>query len=170
MSRTIRRTGLVAFVSLLAAAPPLAANALAATPKKGARFSGHIAQAPVVGFTAPVRFRVDPNGRSLDRFTFGSFGCFGAGGFRPGVNPYTGDSLIDAGSIKLAGNGHFAQTQLAGYTAAGQTSTFLIKVSGRFTKRNLASGTIQFTQTVTGVGSSGPIKCTSSPLSFTARS
>ena len=170
MSRTIRRTALVAAVSLLAGALTLAAAALAATPKKGANFSGHITEAPIDGFTAPVKFRVDPKGKFLDRFTFGTFGCFGAGGFKPGVNPYTGTSLLDAGSIKLTGNGHFGQTQLAGYTVAGQTNTFTVKVSGHFTKRNAASGTIQFTQVVTGVSSSGPIKCTSTALPFTAKS
>lgn len=166
MSHTIRRTASMAVGALLTGALALGATALAATPKKGARFSGHLSTPPVEGFKAPVKFRVDPSGKLLDNFTFGTFGCFGAGGFRPGVNPYTGDSLINAGAIKLAHNGSFSQTKLAGYSVRGQQTTFNVKVSGRFSSRSRASGTIVFTES--GGGGSG--KCTSSTLSFTASS
>jgi hypothetical protein len=165
MLRTVRRPA-VAAISLLVCVLVAGASALAATPKKGARFSGHLDTPPVVGFHAPVTFRVDNSGKALDNFTFGSFGCSGAGGFRRGVNPYTGTSLIHVGTIAIASNGRFSQTNVAGYTVAGEHTTFTVTVSGRFSRRTTATGTIRFTQTTSG----SPARCTSSVLGFTAHS
>jgi hypothetical protein len=150
--------------SLLAGGLLIGASALAATPKKGARFAGVLSTPPVAGFHAPVTFRVSPNGKLLENFTYGSFGCFGAGGFAPGKNPYTSHSLVNVGAIKVAANGHFSQTKAAGYTVSGQTTTYSVIVSGRFTKHTSATGTIVFTETVSGL----PSKCTSPTLAFTA--
>lgn len=166
MSRTIRRSATVVCVSLLAGALALCATALAAKPKKNARFSGTLKTTIVEGFRAPVTFKVSGDGKQLQNFTFGSFGCFGAGGFRPGVNPYTGHSLINVGTLKLAKNGQFSQTKPSSYTVSGQTTSFTVKVSGRFSTRTSAIGTIQFTESVSG----GPGKCTSLPLAFSASS
>ncbi|HEX5224155.1 MAG TPA: hypothetical protein VFW29_03395, partial [Solirubrobacteraceae bacterium] len=128
--------------------------------------SGHLSTAPVEGFTAPVKFKVAANGKQLEDFTYGSFGCFGAGGFRPGVNPYKGNSLVKLGALKVAGNGRFAQTKTAGYTVQGQTTSFTVSVSGHFTKHTRATGTIKFTES----NSVTPSKCTSDTLTFTASS
>jgi len=163
MSRIVRCRVMIAAVSLLASAL-LGASALAASPKNGARFSGRLSTAPVEGFHAPVRFKVSSNGKLLDNFTFGSFGCFGAGGFRPGVNPYTGNSLINAGAIKVTPNGTFSQTKLAGYTVGGQQTSFSVTVKGRFPKHTSAAGTVMFTEQVSGSAA----KCTSPALKFTA--
>ncbi len=160
----LRRVAFAAALPVLAGAL-LAAGALAAKPKHGARFSGHTGEPPVVGFLAPVKFTVAPNGRALYNFTFGTFGCFGAGGFRQGVNPYTGNSLINAGRIKVSANGHVSQKALSGYTVDNQTTTTSIMISARFSKAKKVSGTITFSQVVTGTvhASCGPAK-----LSFTA--
>lgn len=166
MSRSdVRRAiAVVAAVSLVCALP-LAAPALAAKPKKGARFAGRTSAPPVEGFRAPVRFTVSPDGRSLYNFTFGTFGCFGAGGFRPGVNPYTGNSLIDAGRVKVAAGGRFSDKTLSAYSVAGQTTTTTISISGMFGAPKTATGTITFSQVVTGTSKSA---CGPSKLSFYA--
>jgi hypothetical protein len=145
-----RRKALPVILGLLLAAALAAGTALAAKPKPRAHFSGHTNQPAVVGFLAPVKFTVSSDGRSLSSFTFGTFGCFGAGGFRPGVNPYTGSSLIDIGKVKVSAGGKISQKATSSRTVAGQKTTTTISLSGRFSTPKKASGTITFSQVVTG--------------------
>jgi hypothetical protein len=147
-------------VFALAVALTLTAVALAAKPKHGAHFTGRTSVPPVVGFHAPVSFTVSHNGRSLSNFRFGSFGCFGAGGFRPGVDPYTGGSIIKvAGTVKVSANGHLSVSGAkASYTAFGSTTVTTLSIRGRFSTPKSASGSITFSQNVTGkfTSSCGP--------------
>jgi hypothetical protein len=157
----VRRTALGVTLSVLAVALTLAAAALAAKPKRGARFSGHTASQPVVGFFAPVKFTVAHDGASLTGFSFGSFGCQGAGGFRPGVNPYTGNSILRVGKVKVAASGRFSVSGAKSSSrSAGTLAVTTISVSGRFTKAKAATGTITFTQKYSGSfnASCGPAK------------
>jgi hypothetical protein len=146
----IRRSALGSLTAI-ACAITFAAVALAVKPAHGAHFTGRTSASPVLGFYAPVKFTVAQDGRSLKGFSFGSFGCFGAGGFRPGVNPYTGSSILHVGTVKVSPSGRLsvsgAKTR---YTVAGQTTTTTISVSGRFTGRKTATGSITFSQKVTG--------------------
>ena len=66
-----------------------AASALAAHPKKGARFSGSFSFTGINGFKAPVAFGVSKSGTSLTGFHYSTLGCFGSGGFQKGVDYYT---------------------------------------------------------------------------------
>ena len=161
------RTALRGVIAALAVVLLLGAAALAAKPKKNARFAGTTNATPVVGFHAPVRFTVSADGKSLSNFTFGSFGCFGAGGFRPGVNPYTGHSLIDAGKLKLGANGKFSDNAISSYTVSGQTTTTKLAISGRFSTPKRVAGTIVLSQVVKGGGVNS--ECGPGKLSFTAR-
>ena len=157
----VHRTVLGVTLSLLAVALVLAAAALAAKPKRGARFSGHTASQPVVGFLAPVNFTVAQDGASLKGFSFGSFGCEGAGGFRPGVNPYTGSSILRVGKVNVTASGRFFRTGAkSSYRIAGTLAVTTISVSGRFTKAKAATGTITFAQKYSGSfnSSCGPAK------------
>ncbi len=138
-------------LTAIACATAFAAVALAVKPAHGAHFTGRTSASPVLGFYAPVKFTVSQNGRSLKGFSFGSFGCFGAGGFRPGVNPYTGSSILHVSGIKVSAAGRFSVSGAKSrYTVAGQTTTTTIAVSGRFTGRKTATGSITFSQKVTG--------------------
>jgi hypothetical protein len=154
----------LAIVALACALMLAAAVALAAKPKKGAHFSGHTSVSAVEGFRAPVTFSVSSNGRSLKGFTYGSFGCFGAGGFRPGVNPYTGNSLVHLGAVAVSRSGKISVTGAKrSYSVAGQTTVTTVSISGEFLTAKSASGTISFSQTVTGStfkSSCGPAKVT----------
>ena len=132
----------------------LAATAFAALPKPGGRYAGTETNVnKIVGFSAPVRFGVAPGGRRLLAFTYGTLGCSGgAGGFKPGVNPYTRSDLIDAGQISVASSGTFAVTNApSSYHSAqyGFTYTTRTTVHGKFTSRRVATGTITFSQTYT---------------------
>jgi hypothetical protein len=167
MTRTaVHGTRAVALATALACVLLLAAAALAAKPKKGAHFTGRMSTPPVEGFHAPVKFTVAGNGKTLESFTFGSFGCFGAGGFRPHVNPYTGNSLIRAGKLKVSDKGKFSGTSTFAYTVAGQTTSTNMTINGSFPTPKTASGTITFTEKVTGEGLNQ--KCESPKLSFSA--
>jgi hypothetical protein len=162
MPRVVSRSAFPVLLSLLVCASLVTASVvLAAKPRKNAQFRGHTNALPINGFLAPVTFKVSSNGRSLSNFTFGTFGCFGAGGFRPGVNPYTGHSLLDAGAVQVSLNGNLSGNTSASYTLAGQTTTTTISISGRFNTPKSASGTITFSQKATGGGvntSCGPAK------------
>src|SRR5690349_11663424 len=63
VARVLRLLGPALAVGLV-----LAATAVAAKPKHGARFSGFSSAPPVVGFKAPVTFKVAANGLSLSNF------------------------------------------------------------------------------------------------------
>jgi hypothetical protein len=164
----IRRSALGVMSCVLAAALSLAAVAFAAKPAHGAHFTGRTAAQPVVGFYAPVKFTVSQNGRQLTGFSFGSFGCFGAGGFRPGVNPYTAGSIIHVGTVKVSGSGSIsvsgAKSTSSGF---GDTTVTTVSMSGHFTKQKAATGTITFSQKVTGKFNSA---CGPAQIGFTASS
>ncbi len=145
-----------------------AAVAAAANPKNGAHFAGTAAPGEVNGFKPPVTFTVAANGKTLMKFDYSTFGCFGAGGFRPGIDYYTQpNAIIKVGNVNVLASGHFSVTGAKfSYTAFGDTTTTTSKVSGSFSSSGAASGTIVFSQKITGKfsGTCGP-----STLSFSAK-
>ena len=145
------------------------AVAIAAHPKKGAHFAGTTSLNAINGFKAPVSFTVSSNGTALTKFTYSTLGCFGAGGFRPGVNPYTQPgAIIKVGSVTVLASGHFSRTgAVAVYPSPfGVTTKTTTKVSGSFTSPKAARGTVTFTQKDTGKyrNTCGPVT-----ISFTAK-
>lgn len=166
-----RRSALGATVAILAACTALAATALAAKPKHGARFTGHTSAAAILGFRAPVTFTVSQDGASLKGFTYGSFGCVGAGGFRPGVSPYKGNALVHVGSIKVSSSGRFSVHGVKTTTIfPSQTTVTTIAVSGHFSKAKAATGSITFAQQTSGTFSTHSFStaCGPSTIGFTA--
>jgi hypothetical protein len=145
-----------------------AASALAAHPKKGAHFKGSFAFTGVNGFKPPVAFTVAKNGKALVGFSYGTLGCFGAGGFKPGVDYYTKpDATIKVGSVKVSSSGRFSATGvISKYSAFGVTTTTTSTVQGKFTSAKAASGTIKFSQTLAGKATGS---CSGLALSFTAK-
>jgi hypothetical protein len=150
MKRHIRplRTGTALVVAALSLA--VCTAALAAHPKAGHKYAGVTNLPKVVGFGDPVSFTVSANGATLQHFTYGSFGCQGAGGFKPGVNPYT-KNMVPVGAIKVGSKGTFSitnskhkvtNTKGVHYTVVTSTS-----VSGKFTSAAKASGSLHFSQT-----------------------
>jgi hypothetical protein len=149
-----------------------AATALAAHPKPGKRYAGTQTNVnPIVGFSAPVSFKVSSTGKQLLRFTYGTIGCFGAGGFKPGVDPYTRSDLIKVGPITVTGSGHFAisnSKMTYQYPTGGYTQVTKTTISGRFTTRKTATGTITYSQTLTPPSGSGSTCRVTVPRTFTA--
>jgi hypothetical protein len=145
-----------------------AAAAMAAHPKKGSHFAGATSASPVNGFKAPVTFGVSPNGKTLTKFAYSTFGCFGAGGFRPGIDYYTQPgAIVKVGTVTVSGSGHFSVTGAVFVLSShGVKTTTTTKVTGSFTSSTAASGTIVFTQKDTGTFTSS---CGPATLSFTAK-
>jgi hypothetical protein len=147
-----RRRGRTRVAALLTAAVTLAfaASALAAHPKAGRKYSGTTSEQKVEGFSAPVTFSVSSDATKLLHFSYGSLGCVGAGGFRPGVNPFTGSALDHVATIDVAANGQFAIANAKSTLkfkggALGKLVT-TAAVTGKFTSAKQASGQITFSQ------------------------
>jgi hypothetical protein len=166
-SGTAVRRGLAALLAG-ALALTVVAVALAAHPKKGASFAGVIStESPVNGFPAPVKFAVSANGKTLTAFKYSTFGCFGAGGFRPGIDYYTKPgSVIKVGTVKVSGSSFSVSGAVSSYTAFGYTTKTTTAVHGSFTSPTSAAGTIVFSQKESGKYTS---QCGPATLAFTAK-
>ena len=150
----------------------LAATALAAHPKPGKRYAGTETNVEkIVGFSAPVSFKVSSTGKQLLNFSYGTIGCFGAGGFRPGVNPYTKSDVITVGPITVKSSGSFS---ISGakltyhYPTGGYTQMTTTTIRGKFTNRKTATGTITYSQTLTPPSGSGSTCRVTVPRDFKA--
>jgi hypothetical protein len=145
-----------------------AATALAAHPKRSAHFTGTTNESPVNGFPAPVTFTVSRDGKSLTGFAYSSFGCQGAGGFRPGIDYYTQPSaIIKVGTVRVSPAGRLSVSGAAwAQSGHGVTTTTTTRVSGSFLSAKSVRGTIVFSQTYTGAFKAS---CGPATLSFTAK-
>lgn len=148
----------------------LAAVALAALPVAGGTYSGHTAAPAVNGFLGPVTFTVSGDAGGLLVFEYGNIGCI-PGGTITG-NPYaTASGMIKVGTVPVSATGHFSTTG-AQFTYAnaktGMKTVTTTAVAGRFKTSSRASGTITFSQHLTGPGgfskSCGPLA-----MKFTAK-
>lgn len=74
----------VAAMAALTVGLALSAAAPAAQPTAGKKYAGVTSEPKAAGFSAPVSFKVSDSGAALLNFQYGSLGCFGAGGLRPG--------------------------------------------------------------------------------------
>jgi len=157
----------------------LAASALGVLPRAPSKFKGTTSAGPITQctgpnkckvFRAPVSFTVlagGKSGRRITKFKFGTLGCFGAGGFTPGTNPYTlKGSTAKVGSIAVSSGGKFAKTK---NIKVGTIKT-KVKVKGNFTRKGsgrklkfAAKGKITIFQTL------GAQKCGPGTVTFKAK-
>ena len=170
-ARSYRPRG-CAVLAVSALALTCATTALASHPKPGRTYRGFTSAPKLEGFGAPVSFHVSADGSKLLRFSYASLGCFGAGGFRPGVSPFTGHSIIPVGTVSVNASGHFAVTGArSGYAFSGSihgTLTTTTNVTGRFASAGRATGTITFIQTQ-HERNHKPFSCGPETLGFTAK-
>jgi hypothetical protein len=168
-TRTCHRAARLSIFAVIAALGLLATPALAASPhpKRGAHFRGRTSEGTVNGFFAPVTFTVSNSGGSLTSFRYSALGCFGAGGFQPGVDYFTRPGfIISVGKVKVSASGHFSATgAVSAHSGFGNTTTTISAVSGSFTKPTSAKGTITFSQKITGKFSQ---TCGPARVAFTA--
>ena len=141
-------------VVLLAAALSLAltAGASAATPKKGKLYTGRTT-ASYNYFSAPVSFTVSGTGKQLLRFKWTGGGCLGLGG--PGNAWANPEMNYKVGTIKVSRTGTFSVKKVRSTFKGSSGGTALTKVTtstvkGHFKSAKTATGTISFTQKLTG--------------------
>lgn len=159
----------------------VAATALAASPKKGAKFKGTLAysgtQVKVGKFSAPVSFKVSSSGKKVLGFKYGDLGCFGYGGLGT-KNPFTLPGVTKHfGAIAVSSSGRFsASATKSTHKSSGGTGknkyndsvTTTSSLTGRFTGAKKATGTITFSQTDIYNGHK-PATCGPVTLTFSAK-
>lgn len=160
----------IASTAVSAATLVLAATALAVTPKSGT-YRGLTSGPVVLGFAPPVSFTLPASGRSLTRFRYSTFGCSNLGG----QSETTGDAYLmpaavkSIGKVPLSSNGKFSvQNVKSTYRSGGQTTTTITSISGKFTSKDRASGTITFSQRFHVPGHALP-SCGPTSVTFTAK-
>ena len=164
MGKVRRVVAMAATVGL----PVVAAAAVAALPKPG-NFKGSTSEAPINGFKAPVSFTVPTAGHKITAFKWSGIGCFGAGGFGTG-NPFGGKSdTYKVGKISVSSSGSFSVSNVpSAYTnSQGYKDITTSSVTGKFNSKKTASGTITYSQHLTGPHGTNQ-QCAGAALSFTA--
>jgi hypothetical protein len=157
--RVFRRTIVVVSIAVLG----LSTVASAAAPKKGAHFSGKTSGSPA----GSVSFVVSHSGTALNSFQFSTLGCLAS----PGAVALP----VKVGTIKLSKSGSFSISGAKVVSTKHPSSTVTVKVTdtvkvtGKFTSKTAATGTISYSESISTNGEPGP-KCTSQPVKFTATS
>ncbi len=143
------------------------AAAMATAPRTGT-YKGTTSSVPVNGFNDQVSFTVAPGARQITGFAFGTLGCIGAGGFKPGVN-YWLKNLKKFSLLPLTAAEGFSGSGKTKNTSHGFTDTLSYTVKGHFNKAGtVASGTITVSEALTGAKLKVPEKCGPAPMSFRA--
>jgi len=150
----------------------LCSVASAVVPKAGGHYKGVTSMTAINGFSDPVTFTVAANRKTVKGFTFGTFGCMGAGGFKPGVSPWTGTALKQIASMPISSSGRFSGTSLVSHsqTSPKLTDTVSYTVTGRFVKGGKATGTITVSEKLTQAAIKTPQTCGPAPMTFGASS
>ena len=137
----------------------LAATALALAPRSGT-YEGFTSGPVLAGFAPPVSFTVSSSGKTLSRFKYSTFGCgsFGGQSEQQGGDRYLTSSAIKSiGKVPLSTSGTFSVTNVkTSYAVSGEKTTTTTSISGKFTSKTGASGTITFSQSFVVPGHSVP--------------
>ncbi|HLJ02391.1 MAG TPA: hypothetical protein VKT31_03075 [Solirubrobacteraceae bacterium] len=169
MIRVRTRAGAVLAAGAVALAA--AGTAVAAHPESGKKFSGTTSGPEMNGFKPAVTFKTASNGARILKFVFQSGGCFGSGGpTQPGVNYLAKPWNVHlVGTIKVGSDGKFSvknakSTYKVAVQGSTQSTVTTASVSGKFTNRKTATGTITYSQAYSQPGvpgsSCGPVKLT----------
>lgn len=130
----------------------LCATALGALPIGGKSYTGSTTLPPIKGHRGPVSFTVSSNGRTLTAFKYGTVGCTPVSTFSG--NPYTSAAnIIKVGTIATSAGGSFAATNVRSTyldSRTGKKYLTLSAVAGTFQTTRSATGTITFSQTISG--------------------
>jgi hypothetical protein len=161
LSRRVFR-GVVVLVGAAALCSPIVASA--ASPRKGAHFSGKTNEKPA----GSLSFVVSSSGKALNDFQFSTLGCL--------ASPSAVAETVKVGTIKLSKSGSFSISGAKAVITKHPTSTvtvtiaYTVKVSGKFTSKKAATGAISYGETISSPGEPA-LKCPMpKSLKFTAAS
>lgn len=135
----------------------LGGSALAAIPSPGA-FAGKTSARGVNGFPDVVTFTAAKTGKALNKFTFGTLGCFGTGAFPVGVDPYGMPAAVGTvKTIPLSATGTFKVTVKPTFSETDGVVTTAI-IQGTVVNNKSVTGTITISQVTNGSDRCGPAK------------
>jgi len=152
----------ITVAALLGVLLPL--NAWAATPRKDAGYQGSTSQ-KLGKLTNPVALRVSRTGATVTRFDIQWSATCAAPGGRGSLG-----GLAVIKSRPVTPNGAFAST--ASYSrdfAGGLTARYTVAMTGTFTKRILARGTLRVTVAITSADGQPVDSCNSGAVTWQAR-
>jgi hypothetical protein len=144
-----------ALVLSLAVAAVAATSAFGAVAPKTGAYAGNTTEKQVNGFPPTASFTVGSKG--LATFTFRTLGCFSAGEFPAGVDPFSTSMVILTASIPVKA-GAFTATKAAGTFTFDKTIKTVSNITGTFTNATTATGVITYTQTDSYKDVCGPTK------------
>jgi hypothetical protein len=146
----------------------VAASAWAVVVPSNGPFAGKTALRGINGFSNVVQFNVTGGGKFMKKFTFGTLGCFGVGGFPVGTDPY-GDpaNTVLIASIPVTKGAFKYTAKVTLPDGTGTVTTALIQ--GSFTNGKAVSGTISVSQADQG-DTCGPAKTKFTAVAGTASS
>jgi hypothetical protein len=166
--RTFRsRTLAVAAIGALT----ITGTALAAQPTPTAKYGGPTSAKKFNGFRSQVTFKVSDTAKQLQNFTYQSVGCYGSGGgLKKGVN-YLKKAWNEhkLGTVNVSSKGSFSKRHvITRYTSGTVTTTTITTISGTFKSPTKATGTIKFSQSLSGKGAPHVKPCGPVTVTFTA--
>jgi hypothetical protein len=133
----------------LAAVLALTASALGALPAQKKSFRGSTSELAINGFKPSVTFRTGIGGLSMKSFVFETLGCFGAGSFPVGVDPFV-ESPWRIASIPVAKTGTFNLVKTRATSPVSDAGTMTATVTGSFATTTKVTGKIVFSQVQDG--------------------
>lgn len=166
-----RRWGIaLALAVALALGLVAVSGALAAQPRAGKAYTGFTSES-ANGYKAPVSFRVSRDRRQLSRFTWTGAGCAGLFG-GPGY-PWSSRWVIyRVGTIRVSPSGSFrlanSRWTVPVKAQSTYTKTITSTVTGRFRTRDIATGTISYTEQISPAPPAPARASCSARRSFTA--
>ena len=144
----------------LVIATVVATSAFGAVKPKSGAYAGNTSEKAVNGFPPTASFTVGAKG--LATFTYRTLGCFSAGEFPAGVDPFATSKVILKATIPVT-SGTFTVTKAAGTFTFDPTIKTVSTITGKFTNATTVTGVITYTQADTYDD-----VCNSTKVKFTA--
>jgi hypothetical protein len=125
-----------------------ATSALAVVPSQRSVFKGVTSEHAVNGYKPTIQFVAQAGGKTLTNFVFQTLGCFGAGQFPVGVDPFA-ETPWRLPKITVPANGTIL-TKVNATSPALDSGKMSVTLSGTFTSTSKMSGKITFSQDQSG--------------------
>jgi hypothetical protein len=129
------------------AALAFTASALAVLPSHRTVFKGVTSEHAVNGYKPTIQFIAQPGGR-ITNFVFQTLGCFGAGQFPVGVDPFA-ESPWRLPKITVPATGTL-KTKVSATSNALDAGSMTVTLTGTFTSASKMTGKITYSQDQSG--------------------
>ena len=142
MRRFIVTTSAVAVLAFAAT------SAFAVVPSQRSVFKGVTSEHAVNGYKPTIQFVSQAGGKTITNFVFETLGCFGAGQFPVGTDPFA-ESPWRLPKLKVPANG-ILSTKVNATSPALDSGKMAVTVSGTFTSTSKMTGKLTYTQDQSG--------------------